>query len=691
MMHIRSTVSPLFPAIRMALYRCTVERRLLQLSCAAATFLLTSLSVSLLQAASIRDYEVYPEGDLYDAAFTPDGDHMVTASSGGWCTLWDNETNRRIRRYDGHDGPVASVTISSDGGLLASAGLDGFIKIWNLASGEELMCLSCGGEEPFEIAFSPNSHVLLAGFRSGFVDVYDLDSSEAPNYAIPFLYHRDNVNCIAFSEDGRRILTAGGGRVTVWEVAHNNTDATQPFDSVEEVRSFTIDEVIPEFPYWYITDASMTRDGRRVLIENMLFDVNTGDLLHTFGTENDKSIVSPAGGVVLTVNVEGVCLFDINSGEPIEAFTPVVPPFYLLPVLSADGNTLSIIGSDGVLYFYNIAAERLDRFIDDHYSSIAAVAFSKDGTRLLAGSAGSMLRYWDADTKDDITSSLEIPGFLFVDQFSEWEGPTETEYNIDHLFNIASISFSNDGHYILTGGTSAILWDAETGRFIHEIPYLSVTAVDFCPDNERFLLVDGSEVDIYSTQSEEPILTLDGFLVESAVFSPDGREILTGNRVGTAILWDLATGEEIQRFERPDQRFLINSVMFSPDGEKILISDLVSATIWDKRGEIIRTFSFNDLINLTASFSPDGKHVVTGYQEDSSSSNVRPVNHYGLAILWDVDSGEIVRKFEGPFTGISEVAFSPDGQRLVTADLYDATIREWGIDETTKVWNWRMH
>lgn len=196
--------------------------------------------------------------------------------------------------------------------------------------------------------------------------------------------------------------------------------------------------------------------------------------------------------------------------------------------------------------------------------------------------------------------------------------------------------------------------------------------------------------------------------IYSAVFSPDGREVLGGLRDGTAIIWNTATGKMRRLLSGHTKD--VTSVACSPNGQTLLTgSKDKTAIVWDAgTGQRLRSLTgHSDFVNCVA-FSPDNRQVVTGSGDDTlilwdsttgrqlrtfsgHSNNVRAVafNFDGsqilsgandkTAALWDTSSGQRLHVFLGHSDTVMCVAFSPDGRRALTgardktAILWDCT------------------
>jgi WD40 repeat protein len=116
--------------------------------------------------------------------------------------------------------------------------------------------------------------------------------------------------------------------------------------------------------------------------------------------------------------------------------------------------------------------------------------------------------------------------------------------------------------------------------------------------------------------------------ISSLAFSPDGKQVITGDGVGTVRLWDVASGKEIRQFKGHTGSVL--SIAFSPDGKEVLTggSD-TTARLWDvASGKEIRQFKGHRGSVTSMAFSPNGKQVLIGATDDKR------------ARLWEVATGK---------------------------------------------------
>jgi WD40 repeat protein len=153
--------------------------------------------------------------------------------------------------------------------------------------------------------------------------------------------------------------------------------------------------------------------------------------------------------------------------------------------------------------------------------------------------------------------------------------------------------------------------------------------------------------------------------VLSAVFSADGKKVLTASRDHTARVWDAATGEVLITLTGHND--VVWSAKFSPNGSRIVTgSQDDAARMWDsKTGQCLLTFKQHWRTINCVDFSPDGLAVITASNDHS-------------ARLWNAETGQSIAAFADQGAPVISARFSRDGQQIVTT-----------ANRTANIWNAR--
>ena len=196
-----------------------------------------------------------------------------------------------------------------------------------------------------------------------------------------------------------------------------------------------------------------------------------------------------------------------------------------------------------------------------------------------------------------------------------------------------------------------------------------ISKIAYSPDGTRLAVGSSIGVWIYDIEKGTALDLFPMYGVSCVAFSPDGKTLVSGNRMWNLVLWDIKTGKRLRTFIG-DYHTKVLCVAFSPDG-KTLVSgyDNGYLRLWETAtGKHIRDlsgmggeeggrlpFEYTGAVYCVA-FSPDGKTLASGGFYDRGTT-VR---------LWDTATGKHIRLLhsEDERNKIESIAFSPDGRTL---------------------------
>jgi WD40 repeat protein/DNA-binding SARP family transcriptional activator len=429
------------------------------------------------QVAVVKD----PRGDteIIDLDVSPDGTLLVAGrAEGGQLQLYALPSGRQLDVVHGHGIAVLDVEFSRDGRLVATGGVDGLAKLWEVERGRlsQPPLTLRGHRNPVgSVSLDRTaSQLFTGGMPSNEAKAWDVRPAGRGEVLTRPGPETGQHPAIAFTPDGRRLVASSGreGKVRVWSI-----------DSGEELL---------------VLDRNARADAR----DRAVIGID----------------VSPDGSRIATAGADGSArIFDAATGEQLVFY----PRLHCVrkgtcavnrAVFSPDGSRIATTGRDATVRILDASTRRQLRVLRGHKPGglgTYAVAWSPDGTRLLA-MAPAGARIWNPRTGRQLVVLSKSGG----------PGPAAT--------------WTPDGRQVLTeSGVGVHVWDASSGELLRTLETdTGVSELAFSRDGSRLAIGTLDEqtyaIGIWDWPAGVEILRLrDG--ARRVALSPDGT-LLAGVR-----------------------------------------------------------------------------------------------------------------------------------------------------------------
>ena len=566
--------------------------------------------------------------------------------------------------------PVQALDFHPNGKQLVSAGgqPDGESEVilWDVSTGTHIGTLNRHAGAVNCVAYSPSGHSIVTGGEDREIHLW---SAEDFAWQKTLMGSTGPVRCLAFNSDEQRLAAScGGSMVRVW----NLTEDGPPGWELEAKRFKAAFRAVAFEP---------ARDGLTFGLVASCGALGIGRVIHWDVSKKPVPQEVPAD-LAVGLNppppeVPSRQLGSLNLGSL--AFSP-------------DGRTL--VGGDvkGRLHIWDLHQyDQPKALLVGHATRVGNLAFSDAGDLLVSGDARGVVRFWQAPLWEDnqqrylAGQNADRPYLMMSSGEIGRNGPRRPYYQRiafdPQRPHLAGIGVTREYRELRRDGITIprksvlIIWDVRSGAVVQSAESQQETFQDLTYS------ADGNHLAVATSASDQwfvrvadltkPIRGVDSFVkvhsssdpISSIDMSPGGKTlVVAGGELpapGGVTLIDLPRGEPIALLE--DTRGRVKRARFCRQGRlmAVAVGGAVSVIEVGSRKLLRRIDADPKSVNDVA-YSPDGKRLVTAGDDQT-------------ARIWSVADGKLLQTFQGHEARVTHARFMPDATRLVTGSVAGKT------------------
>lgn len=429
-----------------------------------------------------------------------------------------------------------------------------------------------------------------------------------------------------------------------------------------------------------------------------LWDAHSGNEIRTlldFDAPVHAVTFGMDGSLLVTGCEDGsTCLWSVTTGKRVSSFTDLNGAVQAV-AFSTDGKQLISGGNDKTIAIRDLASGEVSR-LEGHSAAVTDIACSPDGRWIASCGFDKTVRLWSAKTNQLVwvgkghshcvssvafdPQSNTVASSSHDNTLKTWSVETgqELEAFSTHIEYANTVSFNRQGTELVSGGDDSVIrfWNSSNGqqKKVYSGHLAPITELAISPDGTHAASASRDHsVRIWniSNQYASQMVRAHLDLPTAVDFSPDGSRMVTAGYDNAIKIW--STGDRKSIRSLCDDGVIFSCVRYQPDGRQLTgcrTDGLVFVWSVDEQQTVsaAKTFIAHDHATWM-SYRANGKQFVT-------------VGHDGFVKVWDSQSFEPVHSRKVHDQPVTSVAFSPDGQLVLSSDR-SGMIRIWELETDT--------
>jgi WD40 repeat protein len=491
-------------------------------------------------------------GTLNGLVLTRDGKQMIAGGADMKVYVWqlptadDDKAPARVQPLASytHAAAVRAVSASADGGIVAAAGDDKLIRLWDAAGEQERESLAGHTAAVLAIELSADGRTLISGGSDKTLRRWQ------PAVVGTVVAHEGEIHDVVFSSDGEHVFTAGADKTArQWKTAdlaavRTYEGSTGPLKSLAVSADGKLlagggDDATARV--WSTTDGANVATVEAPAAITSLVLADNGKKLILAGGDNvvrNYGLAQVDGTAQLSLTHECV-----GHTEPVAKLA-----------LAADGHTLLSTAADKTIKRWYAASADARLALTEHEAAVYSLAYNADGSRLASAGGDNSVRLWDTATGDQIH------------QF------------VGHSSRVYAVAFHPEGKELASCGRDGVIrfWDVESGEETAKIELdTSDSLYTMAYSKDGATLLAGGTAKVWRSFDREKlsnVLTVRGHndTIYALRYNAAGTRVATIDYSGKLFIWDAATGSPLFHQQLPTATAYC--LAYCPDGTELAVA-----------------------------------------------------------------------------------------------------------------------